>query len=258
MLAKLVPLRPDVPVVVAAVDVHPDAAELVHDRDEAEEVDADQVVDRDPGQMPNCLERAARAAVGVGAVDPVGARSDRRSVASPGGSPPRAVEGHLEITREREQRDRLRDRVGPDQHHRVRARGRVAVAGAMVVADHERDRGVLRVRDRVEPLLRALRRGRMALQRGGALVRPEVEAADEPADGHQDDHDQPEEEAADLRGEPALGRRWLPVQRDRGQRPGGRIARPLPFTSAPRPIPLFSVVRIRKRERPGRRSPRSG
>ena len=38
--------RAGVPVVVAAVDVHPDAAELVDDLFEAVEVDRDEVVDR--------------------------------------------------------------------------------------------------------------------------------------------------------------------------------------------------------------------
>ena len=44
--------RADVLVVVAAVDVHPDAAELVHDLLEAVEVDGDQVVD---GRPVRCL-----------------------------------------------------------------------------------------------------------------------------------------------------------------------------------------------------------
>jgi hypothetical protein len=65
--------RAGVLVVVAPVDVDPDAAELVHDADEPEKVDADQVVDRQVRQVPHGLERAREAAGGVGAVDAAGA-----------------------------------------------------------------------------------------------------------------------------------------------------------------------------------------
>ena len=48
---EVVQVRAGVPVVVAPVDVHPDAAELVDDLLEAVEVDGDQVVDRQAGQL---------------------------------------------------------------------------------------------------------------------------------------------------------------------------------------------------------------
>jgi hypothetical protein len=64
--------RADVLVVVAAVDVHPDAAELVHDLLEAVEVDGDQIVDRQAGQVLDREQRALRAtAERVGRVDAV-------------------------------------------------------------------------------------------------------------------------------------------------------------------------------------------
>ena len=66
-------------VVVAAVDVHPDPAELVDDLGEAAEVDRDQVVDRHPGELADGVERPARAAVGVRRVD-----LRRRTVERPG------------------------------------------------------------------------------------------------------------------------------------------------------------------------------
>ena len=49
--------RADVPVVVAPVDVDPDTAELVHDGDEAEEIDGDQIVD---GESRQVLDREQR------------------------------------------------------------------------------------------------------------------------------------------------------------------------------------------------------
>jgi hypothetical protein len=57
---------PDIPVVVAAVDVHPDTAELVDDLLEAVEVDLDQVVDRQSRQVLHRFERARRAAAREG------------------------------------------------------------------------------------------------------------------------------------------------------------------------------------------------
>src|SRR4051794_26967392 len=77
---------------------------------------------------------------------------------------------------------------------------------------------MLRVRNRVETLLGALRVRRRRLQRGRALVGPEIEAADEAANEHRQRQEQPEKKAPDGRGESALGRRRLPVERDRRQR----------------------------------------
>ena len=64
-----------VDVVVAAVDVEPDPAELVDDLLEAVEVDRDQVVDREARQVLDGVDGAGRAAVGVGGVDPVDAEA---------------------------------------------------------------------------------------------------------------------------------------------------------------------------------------
>src|SRR5439155_25248812 len=85
--------RPPVVVEVAPVDVHVDASELVDDLDEAEEVDADQVVDRDVRQRLDRLERPQRTAGRVGSVDLV----------VPDG-PAGAVDRDPHVAREREQR----------------------------------------------------------------------------------------------------------------------------------------------------------
>ena len=61
-VGEVVVARAGVVVVVAPVDVHPDAAELVDDLLEPVEVDRDDVVDRDAGQLLDRLERALRAA----------------------------------------------------------------------------------------------------------------------------------------------------------------------------------------------------
>ena len=231
----------DVLVVVAPVDVEPDPAELVHDPDEAEEVDRDQVVDRHVRQVPHGLERAAEAAVGVGAVDPARPLCDGRTAALAG-----AVERDLEVARERQHRDRVRDRVGPDQHHRVRARGRAAVAGAVVVPEHERGRGRLR---RVEPGLGLLALGRGRPEQGHALVRPEVEAAHDADHDHREHRPGPEEEAAHARGDPALRRRRLPVEGHRRQRAGRQNRMPVAVDRGPAADPSFERCPHEKRER---------
>ncbi len=56
-------------VVVATVDVDPDAAERVDDALEAAEVDGDEVVDRQPGEVADGVERALCAAGRVRSVD---------------------------------------------------------------------------------------------------------------------------------------------------------------------------------------------
>src|SRR6478735_4680006 len=87
----------------------------------------------------------------------------------------------------------------------------------MVVAEHERDRRGLR---RIEPCLRLLALGRGWPEQGHALVRPEVEAADDADHYDGERHAHPAEEAADLRRHAALRRRWLAVERHRRQRAG--------------------------------------
>ena len=161
---------------VAPVDVHPDAAEGVDELAEAAEVDGDQVVDRQAGELADGLERPLRAARRVGVVDP---RTERR--------PAGTVDLNEEVAREREQRDRLRLGVGADEHDRVGARLDVLpLAGAPVVADDERRRRLAGQRD-VEPLRGDLDVRRRGDDVGDALVEPEVGAA-----GDRADHDEEE------------------------------------------------------------------
>src|SRR5207302_1569534 len=101
--------------------------------------------------------------------------------------PPRggAVDRDDEIAREREQRDRLRGGVGPEEHHRVGTGGHPgSVACAVVVTDHEGDRGLVGVLDHVQALLRALAAHGLAPKRSRALVCPEIETAHEPRGEH--------------------------------------------------------------------------
>ena len=105
-----VPARAPVVVVVAPIHVEPDTAELVDELAEAAEVDRDDVVDRQPREGADGPERAHRAAGGVGGVD---LRDERRLT--------RAVDRHVEVAREREQRDRLLAGIRADEHQRVRA-----------------------------------------------------------------------------------------------------------------------------------------
>ena len=99
------------------------------------EVERDQVVDRNAGQLLHGVERALRRRSRPRGVDPVGRDADVGV----------AVDRHVEVAREREQRERVLLRVGADQHQRVRARvlrAEALVAGALVVADDERGRGL--------------------------------------------------------------------------------------------------------------------
>ena len=205
-------------VVVTAIDVHPDAAELVHDLLEAVEVDRDQVVDRQPGQVLHRLEGAARAALGVGGVD---LAAERRL------SGARDVDDH--VAREREHRDRLRLGVCAQQHHRVGARRRaLPVAHAMVVAGDQRDRGLPGQRDR-EPLLRDLHVGRVGGDGLHLAVEVEVGPTRESGAEDEDRGEHPEQDPAG----PAEGgprrRLRLPVARH-GRDCGGREGR--------RPVPV--------------------
>ena len=138
--------RPPVVVEVAPVDVHVDASELVDDLDEAEEVDADQIVDRDVRELLDRLERSQRAAGRIGGVDLV--VPDRSA---------RTVDRHPHVAREREQRDGVVPRIASDQHHRVRAARGLAVDVAVIRAEDERDRR-LAGSGVVQPLRGALQR----------------------------------------------------------------------------------------------------
>ena len=100
---------------VAPVDVDVDAADRVDRALEALEVDVDHVVDREPGELLDRLQRQRRAAELVGRVDLVGAA---------------AGDLHLQVARQRHQRGGLPLGVEPGQDDRVRAR---AGAGAAVL-----------------------------------------------------------------------------------------------------------------------------
>ena len=129
---------------VAVVDVDVDPAEVVDDVSEADEVDRDDVVDRDAGQLLDGLERPARPAVGVGLVDPPAEGQLART----------AGNGNDEVARERHHRDDLLLRVGAQKHDRVRAGAERALGTeALVVADHERDRRLVRCGNGVEVML---------------------------------------------------------------------------------------------------------
>ena len=212
----VVVVRAGVLVVVPAVDVHPHAAELVDDLLEPVEVHGDQVVDRQSRQVLHRQDGSRRAAARVRRVDAVAARRD---VAGVVGLRARAVDRHVEVTREREQRDRLRRRIGTYEHQRVRERRPVRLdAGAVVVADHQRDRGLVRERD-VERLrcahdlrrVRAHGRDRLVEVQIGAACDGEAERRE---DDERPDHDPPEEAERGLR-----RRRRLPVAGDRAEGP---------------------------------------
>ncbi len=83
-------------VVVGAVDVRVDAADRVDRAAEAGEVDVDDVVDRQPGQRLDRVERQLRPAEVIGRVDLVH---------------PVAGDLHLEVARQRHHRDRALVRV---------------------------------------------------------------------------------------------------------------------------------------------------
>jgi hypothetical protein len=69
---EVVVVRARVPVVVATVDVHPDPTERVDHLLEAVEVERDQVVDREPGQLLDREQRALRPAPRIRGVDAIG------------------------------------------------------------------------------------------------------------------------------------------------------------------------------------------
>ena len=146
-------------VVVVAVDVDVDAADVVDRALEAVEVDVDDAVDRHLAadrvreQQLDRVQGERRAALVVGLVDlgVVGVTGDR----------------HREVTRQRHHRDPVALRVQPDEHDRVRVRllglavelrvGRRL--GAPVGAEHEQRPRTARL-DLGELLLRDLDRRR--------------------------------------------------------------------------------------------------
>ena len=126
-------------VVVALVDRHVDAVELVHQVTEALEVDGHQVVWLDVGCVLDRLQRQLVAAVGVGGVDLVDAV---------------AGDGDVQIARQRQQRDVLGAGIDPHQHQRVRPRPAGGVSSPEVGADHQRNRrGVTDRQLRIEAAL---------------------------------------------------------------------------------------------------------
>ena len=97
-------------VVVAAIDVDIDAVDLVDELLEAVEVDGDHVVDLEVSERLHGRDGAGRAAEGECLVE---LAAPRRGV----GVAARMVD--LEIAREREQRERVRPRVGANEHDGV-------------------------------------------------------------------------------------------------------------------------------------------
>ena len=84
------------------------------------------------------------------------------------------------VARQGQHRDRVRLRVGAQEHQRVGARRRpLRLAVAAVVADDERDRRLVGRRHAVERRLRRLHVSRVGADGRDALVQPEVDASDE-------------------------------------------------------------------------------
>ena len=117
-------------VVVVLVDVHVDAAERVDELLESREVDVQEVVRVDAGDLLDRLQRLRVPALRVGRVDLV------------------AEAGHPQVARDRKQRDHVVLRVHPRQHQRV---GEAVLAGravgAVVGADQKRGDRLARRRD---------------------------------------------------------------------------------------------------------------
>ena len=191
-----VAVRPADSVEVPVVDLHINPVQLVHEQLEAVEVDRDQVVDRQAGQLLHGLERPVGRALRArrpGRVDPVGLeRGDGV-----------AIDRHLKVARERQQRQRVVRRIRADQHDRVGARvgeTESLAPGAGVVADDQRRRRLRRGRQRLQVLLGHLERLRVRRDRVERLVAVEIRTAGET----DDDHDEREQEPAEyLRGRAA-------------------------------------------------------
>jgi hypothetical protein len=231
---------------VPPVDVHPDAADRVDELAEAAEVDGDQVVDREPRQLPDRLERALRAALGVRAVD-AGVEARR----------PGADDLDVEVAREREQRDRLRLGVGAHEHDGVGPGGDAVLAGALVVADDEGGGRLARQRD-VEALRGDLHVRCRGDDRSDALVEPEVGAAGDRADDDEDRDQHPREDGPQPGPARARRRLRLAVDRDRREGPGGEHGPSVPGHG--RPAANASLQRRPHTQDAGARAPakRSG
>ena len=212
----VVVVRAGVLVVVAPVDVHPDTVQLVDHLLEAVEVDGDQVVDRQRGEVLDRQHGALRPAARVGRVDAVGGDHVADGVRLGRA----AVDRHVEVAREGEERDGLRLRVGADEHQGVRQRRPVRLdAGAMVVADHERDRGVVSDRDVQAPRrpndVRCVRTN----ARDG-LVEVEVGAAGDREHERRDREQRPDQDPAEQPEAGSSRGRRLAIAGDRADRPG--------------------------------------
>jgi hypothetical protein len=130
------------------------------------------------------------------------------------------VDVHHEIARQRQHGERVLVRVCPDEHDRVRARLEVALRPlALVVADHERDRRLVRGHH-VELFLGLLQLRRAGADVGDLLRVVEEQAA--PGAGADDDHDRehPQRDRPDQVPERPPRRRGLPVDADGRQRVG--------------------------------------
>ena len=188
---------------VAPVDVHPDAVDLVDELPEAPEIDRDDVVDRDAGQVANGLDCSPRAARRVRGVDPVDERG-----------PARATNLHLQVARERQHRDRLAVGVGPHEHQRVGARrGVCTVLLPPVVADDEGCRRLAGERH-LERLERLLHLDRPRSDGRHRLVEVEIRTTCGATREHGEHERRP---AGDSQDEGASGTRWRPAA-DRSQR----------------------------------------
>jgi hypothetical protein len=123
---------------VAVVDVDVDAVQLVDDQLEPVEVDSDDVVDGNVREVCDRVERSLLAADRPRLVD---AAVRTRHVGAV------AIDRHLEVARERHERQRVVRRVAADEHDRVGARllaQRRIGALAGVVADDQRRRRLRR------------------------------------------------------------------------------------------------------------------
>jgi hypothetical protein len=132
-------------------------------------------------------ERPFRTAVGVRLVDPTGE----------GALTAAARNLDDQVAREGEHRDRLHRRIGAHEHHRVRARPeRLLAPGALVVADHDGDGRLVRLRN-VEDRLGLPDLLGVRPDRFDALVDEEPRTPGEGAGGHEQGDKEPEDDAAD-------------------------------------------------------------
>ena len=219
-----VPRWPPAVVEIAAVDVDPGAVEPIDDLAKAAEVDGDQVVHRHARQRLDRVQGALRPAVGVGVGDLV---EEPRS--------PRAPDLDAHVARERQERDRVRGRIGANQHQRVRApRGVVAVLLAVVVADHERDRR-LSWECNCKLSRGALYRRRVGRDGRDRLMEVQIRTSRSTADQNERCDTEPQRDAADQRRARSWWPRGLPVDVDGRQGTGRKNGRPVSVWRGPAP-----------------------